>query len=369
MNHDVKYLGKLTGGFSNATKLKFTVDGEEVLVRDLPPEKIPARNRRAEIANTRKAGEFNYGPQVYYSDLDDGDTEYVSEFIDGRVINISDIYKSDSLFEIAKILKSLHGKPLNDGFVSSKAPFQRIEENLADAAKVQGLIPDCIKKAYDDLRKMRQQYLSSAADLCNCHHDIQFDNIMLRKSGHLVLIDWEFSGEGNKFDDLGMSIIQLGLNAEKMSQFLDCYFGRVVSSEEISKIKVGILNQYLLTCSWALSTVYKICSAVGITEYSFDVLSYECEYKSSEEFLGAYMSGKVQLGYEIDAWLKLAKVCLSDFNKILVELTNRVHPEEDRSVLQEAKYSPRLFHSTMKVIMDEKSQMGQSSSASDQLKF
>lgn len=346
MNRDVKYLGELKGGFSNASKLVFSIDGVVVVIRELPAKKIPEENRRSEIFNTSKAGAFNCGPKVYCSDFDQGDTEYVSEFIDGRVININDINSGETLHEIAKILKSLHDRPLADGFSKCKMPFERIGENINDAKKIKGLVSECVIDTYDKLMGLRKKYLSIAEDYCNCHHDIQFDNIMMKKNGQLVFIDWEFSGEGNRYDDLGMSIMQFGLDNKKMSDFLECYFGREATSSEIDKVKVGILNQYLLTCSWALSTVYKICVASELFEFQFDLLEFKCEYKTCAEFLEAYMNGVVKLNYEIDAWLKLAKVCLNDFNDLFLEF-------ESKSPIVKSKYSPRLFRPVGEIVRDD----------------
>lgn len=353
MNRDVKYLGELKGGFSNASKLKFSIDGEVVVIRELPAKKIPEENRRSEIFNTSMAGKFNCGPKVYYSDFDQGDTEYVSEFIDGRVINIGDINSGETLHEIAKILKSLHAQSMVGGFRKCKVPFERIGENINDARKIKGLVSECIIDSYKKLKTLRTIYLSNDEDYCNCHHDIQFDNIMMKRDAELVFIDWEFSGEGNMYDDLGMSIMQFGLDNKKMSQFLEFYFGREATSCEIDKVKVGILNQYLLTCSWALSTAYKICMARELFEYQFDLLEFQCEYKSCAEFLEAYMNGKVQLNYEVDAWLKLAKVCLSDFNNLCYEFENILRESKDKSTIVKSKYTPRLFDLAVKMLGDD----------------
>ena len=176
--------------------------------------------------------------------------------------------------KIAPILQTIHasGKELKGEF----APFEEIK-------KYESLIQGEISYPnYEDVRKsvfsLKNELEKIGVDKKSCHIDLVPENFIEGPSGHLYLIDWEYSSMNDPMWDLAALFLESEFIPEEEADFLAYYEG---DKTPVSREKIRIYK-ILQDIIWSLWTIYKEENGAdfgdyGISRYNRAVKELESE--------------------------------------------------------------------------------------------
>ncbi len=106
---------------------------------------------------------------------------------------------------------------------------------------------------------------------CFCHIDFVPGNCLLDKDGHVVLIDWEYSGRQDPVVDVAMFCISAAFNKIQSDRLLKNYLQRRPTTAEYARFYTYIATAGLM---WSLWSEFKTASGEvfeGYTERTFNL--------------------------------------------------------------------------------------------------
>ena len=201
-------------------------------------------NRRAERAAMEAVRGTDYGiPLVYFNDTN-GDM--ITKYVDAEPITLEEFSQEANMLKIAAITKDMHSRRTDYYF----NPYDDVEKRLAYIKQHKIVMSERFGEAYGIYEKRRdanpyfeKQYLGL------CHNDVTLGNCLITKDKkRIYLIDYEFSGMGNIFNDL--LCIQHHYHAENQQLFFEAYFGGY-SEYMMQKIKDFHIIVVLWNVTWA----------------------------------------------------------------------------------------------------------------------
>ena len=257
---DITDIRKLPRGFSNATFV-FSCKGERYCYRHPGRESDKIHHRSREAKANKSAFEIGVDDSLIYFDENSG--QKISRFID--VLSDYDPSDRNHIKLLADSLRNLHdnAKTVGERFDFYDEALKLIDMiNSADNssyAYLEGL-SEKAKEFYDELTKDKW-------DSCLCHNDIDIPNILITEK-KAVLIDWEFSADGDKGFDICKLFTFLPYKKENVLNGLELYFGRPPRADEIYHVvNCAVLNYFYYTV-WAL---YMIKNG---KDYSGNMMTY-----------------------------------------------------------------------------------------------
>lgn len=212
-------------GLTN-TNYSVTVDGKRYVLRVSGQNTTRLGiNRSNEIEILSAVSDAGIGAQVEYYLLPEG--HLVTRRIDGRHLTLEEYRIPENIERIVKVIKRLHELPLVKAVFS---PFHRVEKYANQAQAMQVPLPHDFDKM---LKRMRMIEQDQACDTYPwqrlCHNDLFCVNVL--DDGKIRFIDWEFSGVGDIYYDLGTLTYAYDsldtLLRDLQEYMLECYFGDV----------------------------------------------------------------------------------------------------------------------------------------------
>ena len=214
---------QLTGGLQNINFKVATTDGTLVVVR-IPSTDAQDHGQTAAVvhSSTHAAGSCGVGPEVCAFVSSSG--VLVTRFLDGRVLSSADFVSRDDdgrlLSSVVATIKRLHDECT--GMVSSQA---------SDVLRGYDLdpIPPELRPRVELLRNLLQRTLGAWDEVVCCHNDLDPSNIIHNKeSARVYLVDWEWSGPGDRVCDLATFCDLCNFDDETERRALSEYYGQEI---------------------------------------------------------------------------------------------------------------------------------------------
>ncbi|XXX79341.1 phosphotransferase [Sorangium sp. So ce134] len=218
----------LSGGFSGATLLAFSVDGAPYVAKRCALDPGDPGRAAREIACMRVASERGVAPRLRFADARTGVT--VMDRIAGTPLRPA---RDPALLErVAATLRRLHDGPPFPRGPSRKDLLRSLDAQCAALAGV-GL-PAELVRAVDELERASAPHAHAAP----CHRDVNPNNVLV-SADRVYLVDWTTAGAGDPLVDLA----QLGVFAcprpEQREALLEAYLGRPPSDGERARARVA----------------------------------------------------------------------------------------------------------------------------------
>ena len=211
----------LDGGLTNRN-YRLDADGESFVLR------VAGRNsallgidRACEVASSRAAAALGVGPEVvaYLPEHD----AMLRRFVPGRTLTAGEVRQPAILRRLANALRRYH-----DGSPPAAArfsPFAVVRNYHALASDRRVNFPDDFDRALKRLATIEQQSKTEDPP-CPCHNDLLAANF-IDDGATVRIIDWEYSGMGDRFFDLGNLAANNEFDTADERALIEAYFGGV----------------------------------------------------------------------------------------------------------------------------------------------
>jgi thiamine kinase-like enzyme len=224
-------LTPIASGITNAN-VKVELDGEAFVVR-LPgtDTELLGIDRHAELEATRTAAAAGVGPEV----VDFVEGCLVTRFVEGAPIPVEDLQRGDVLEKVVRSIRAIHDAPS----IPSTFPVFRVVERYRDLAAARGVpIPAAFGTAVELAARIERAFARNPMPERTCHNDLLNANF-LRDGDHVWIVDYEYSGMGDPFFDLGNLSINNGLGPAAQETLLQRYFGDV---RDVHRARLGLMR-------------------------------------------------------------------------------------------------------------------------------
>jgi thiamine kinase-like enzyme len=207
----------LGGGITNHNFV-VRVDGKAYVLRIAGADtELLGIDRAAEHEAARIAAGLRVGPEV----VDFVEGSLITCFVDGGIVPVEEIRRSECLREVAGLLRRIHDGP---PFPATFDAFRLVEtyRGTADAHGVR--IPhqyDEAKARADEIERMLGPRPEQP-----CHNDLLNANFIRSPAG-IRIVDWEYAGMGDRFFDLANFSVNHELSEAESDSLLEAYFGEV----------------------------------------------------------------------------------------------------------------------------------------------
>ena len=124
------------------------------------------------------------------------------------------------------------------------------------------------------LQKVRY-YRKGRHDYCLCHFDLNPDNFLLTKSGHIHLLDWEYAGMHDPWYDVAGWIVYKKYDKDMVDNIFEAYLERGATAAEFKKFYACIAAMGLLWSNWC---EYKRKCGEEFGDYAEQQFNYAKKY-------------------------------------------------------------------------------------------
>ena len=200
-DNKVMVIEKLSGGQQN-TNYKVTTNNGKMFVCRIPGIDANEHGQTHQIVyhNSLVAhSELGVNPKPCYFDESLG--VMITEYIEGVTLSVSMLKEKQLLLDqLISVIRSYHNETGNSSsFLPSKASDCLFGY---DIALLEGW---CSKKEIDKTKQL--QYLLKCSlgvfdSLVSCHNDLTPANVIEASDGKIFIVDWEWSGPGDRIGDL-----------------------------------------------------------------------------------------------------------------------------------------------------------------------
>jgi thiamine kinase-like enzyme len=178
-------------------------------------------SREVEHAATVAAAGVGVGPEVIAFIRPAG--YLVTRFIEGAPISPDVVRTPEVLRAVADSVRRVHGGPAIPGLFM---PFRLVEAYRA-LASVRGVpIPSAYDAAEAIAHRIERACVAAPVELRPCHNDLLNANF-IDDGRRIRIVDWEYSGMGDPFFDLGNFSVNHDLERGADEALLEAYAGDV----------------------------------------------------------------------------------------------------------------------------------------------
>lgn len=273
------------GGLTNQT-YKVVVLGEAYVVR------IGAQNaeqhgiqRSTEYQLMQAAAQAGITPEVIA--IFPEEDVCISRFINGRVLNDSDMHQPETIKEIVQIMKRYHALSV----CAHPIPFFEIEHSLATVKDDPLISHEEVAELYQLAALLKTTLTSSQGASVICHNDLAPPNFM-DDGQQLWLFDWEYAGAGDCFVDLANLSSYSEFNDTENDLLLRHYFGNYTPAQW-AKLNLMSAWSTLREALWGLVQRQSATLELAYTDYARPYLNRFRQARQSPEFT---------------QWLRLVKI-------------------------------------------------------------
>jgi thiamine kinase-like enzyme len=252
----------LGGGITNHN-FRVDVDGEAYVLRIGGKDTdLLGIDRLVERDAAVAAARAGVGPEVVGFVEPEG--YLVTRFVAGKPIPPEEMRTAARIGQAADAIRRFHeGPPIRGRFDSF-----RIVEAYCSTATARGVR---IPEAYDRAKEVAGRIEATRAGEPErpCHNDLLNANF-LDESGELRIVDWEYSGMGDRFFDLANFSVNHEFGSEENGELLGAYFG----TRRREDARALVLMRFMSDFREAMWGVVQ----QGISELDFDFVAYADEH-------------------------------------------------------------------------------------------
>jgi thiamine kinase-like enzyme len=224
----------LEGGITNRNFL-VNFSGDEYVVR-LPGKdtSLLGIDREAERLATRQAAELGIGPKV--AAMFEEPACLVTCFVEGRQLTSEELREPELLAEVARGLRVFHDSGLE---LPTDFHVYDVVREYAEVARAHG---GDVPAAFADSLERAGEIVSAVRDHAEhrpvpSHDDLLAANF-LHSGEHVVVVDWEYAGMGDRFFDLGNFAVNNELTDADEERLLEAYFGEAATPRRKAALKL-----------------------------------------------------------------------------------------------------------------------------------
>lgn len=251
---DTAKISLLKGGFSSDALFKINLSRKNYVLRFMG-DNHSLEQRKIISASFEWAGLNGFGPKKYLIDQDRY-SFILSEFVEGRTLNLEDTKNKKILKAIGTILSKVHkADPPKENYQEfSQFIFGQKWYQTTSAEKDKIIGPSVLKAAYKHWGEINDEVNKKLIKKSMLHNDPNLRNMLLNGQ-KITLLDWELSGIGDPRKEVAHVCAWYGLNDELTRVFLTAYYDRVPTDKELQILK-NLKTQILLEFAWVgLSTL------------------------------------------------------------------------------------------------------------------
>ena len=269
-------ISELGGGITNKN-FKVEVEGGVFVLRmGGARTELLGIDRAAEYAAGSRAYEVGVGPEVVEFVRSEG--WLVARFIDGRPISPEEMRTPGTLARIAAALRRFHDSPAIPGRFDAHA----VVEDYRDKAAEHGVaIPSEFEEAHEVSERIRRARGPQMP--VPCHNDLLNANFI--DDGEIRIVDWEYSGMGDRFFDLANFSVNHEFDVDDDRRLLAAYFGEAREAD-LAAVRLMRFMSDFREAMWGVLQS-------GISELDFAFLEYAAKHfarleatASTPEFIG-----------------------------------------------------------------------------------
>ncbi len=214
-------LAPLSGGITNRNYLVTAAGSDERYVIRLGGNDthLLGISREVEHAATVAAAGVGIGPEVTAFIRPEG--YLVTRFIVGAPVSMEQVHQPAMLRRVADSIRRIHGGPAIPGLF---VPLRIVEAYLALATSRGVERPAAWDQAYAVGHRIERALLEAPIEMRPCHNDLLNANF-IDDGERIRIVDWEYSGMGDPFFDLGNFSVNHDLTPDEDAVLLGAYEG------------------------------------------------------------------------------------------------------------------------------------------------
>lgn len=150
--------------------------------------------------------------------------------------------------------------------------FAEARKMLA-AARQRGVdLPDGFAELQREVNRVEHVLDLRVNDFVPCHNDLYGSNILENASGEIRLVDYDLSGNGDRYYDLGFTSAYFEMNLDQIHRLCESYFG------EVNDHQVARARLFAVPCNWACLALWLVALSMADTNDDYD---YQGELENS----------------------------------------------------------------------------------------
>ena len=252
-------ISPIPGGLTNLNLLIETVSGEKFVAR-LPGKdtNLFGINRQTEHAISCVAWEIGIAPEpvAFLAEQE----ILVTRFVEGVAIETAD---PATIRRVARLLHRLHSAPEVPGTFDLPSV---IDDYIATAKRFNVTHPVQLGEALEYSGKIVDAIGRCPRQSAPCHNDLIAANF-LQSRDRLYLLDWEYSGMGDPYVDLGNCAVNFCMDEAGCRTLMQSYLGREPTSAEMARLHLLRVLSDLREAMWSYVQV-------GISTLDVDFHAY-----------------------------------------------------------------------------------------------
>jgi thiamine kinase-like enzyme len=250
----------LEGGITNRNFL-VNFGGAEYVVR-LPGKDtdLLGIDREAERLATRQAAELGVGPKV--AAMFEDPPCLVTCFVEGRQLTSEELREPAVLEEVARGLRAFHdsGLELPTGF----HVYDVVREYAEVAQARGGELPEVFRESLERAGEIVDAVSDHPEHQPAPSHDDLLAANFLHTGDHVVIVDWEYAGMGDRFFDLGNFAVNNDLTDADEERLLEAYFGEAATPRRRAALKLFRFMSDFREAMWGV-----VQSSVSALDFDF----------------------------------------------------------------------------------------------------
>jgi thiamine kinase-like enzyme len=256
----------LGGGITNHN-FRARFGGRPVVVR-LPGNdtELLGSDRSGEREANSLAAAAGVAPAVVAA-LDDP-VVLVTAFIEGPTMEAAELREPGALAEVGAALGKIHGC---GGRLSSRFDAFRLVEDYAAATRSRGgEVPAAYERALGVAARIEAAPALADGAPVLCHDDLLPANFIASPDG-IRIVDWEYSGMGCRWFDLGNFAVNNELGPAEEEAFLTAYLGAPPSPADLAALRLMRLMSDFREAMWGVVQT-------TISDLDFDFAGYATKH-------------------------------------------------------------------------------------------
>lgn len=209
---------RIVSGMTNRNYKCILTNGQKYVVRLPGLGSVELVNRVHEAHILQELQPLNIDVKTVLFDVQTG--VKITEFVEDCTI-LSD-NRSIVIDHGVKILKLLHNSGLDFKFKFDY--WQKIQDYLEICDELEIDIQSTFYQMLKEIKRLKNLDPFTSSLLCPCHNDPAPENFLLKKSGEVLLIDWEYGAINDPIWDLAAFSLEIGLNDVEDKQIFHLYY-------------------------------------------------------------------------------------------------------------------------------------------------
>lgn len=253
-------LHRIAEGYTNSNYFMSAADGEHFLkVPGAGSEALLDRKVAHEAAVT--AGERGVGPVVEFFDPTTG--VEVSAFLEGyRSSSFQDLTDADFVADLMDLYREWHTGPL---LSVTKTLFDMIDEHIAQLDRAGYRWEPYQREVVERWMPVQRAYLAAGLDIVPGHNDMLPSNYMVREGAPMMLIDYDYAANTDRYYELGALLSMGGFDEATRARLVERYLGAPETPGVRARLAVCATGTFVKWGLWGL--VNSTLRAADDTDY------------------------------------------------------------------------------------------------------